>query len=58
MSRVCPLMFTSTADLEDFICRPDKCAWAYNGGCAITALAQRLDAIAPAEDDSEMEDCW
>ena len=45
MSKICPLFFSSAADLEDFECRPDKCAWAYDGGCAVTTLARCLDGI-------------
>lgn len=45
MSKVCPLFFAGTAGMEEFECRPDRCAWAYDGGCAITVLARALDGL-------------
>ena len=45
MSKVCPLFFASGADLDDFECRPDLCAWAYEDGCAVTTLARCLDGL-------------
>lgn len=50
--KICPLFFASTADLEDFMCRPDRCAWAYEGGCAITSIAQSLETM--MDDQTEM----
>lgn len=46
MSRICPLFFASAVNEIEVECRPDKCAWAYGGGCAVVALAARLDDIA------------
>ena len=43
--RVCPLFFASTADLEDFVCRPDRCALAYDGTCSITSIAHSLESL-------------
>lgn len=51
MSKICPLFFASGADLEEFDCRPDRCAWAFDGGCAVTAIARRLDEINGSLDD-------
>lgn len=42
-NRICPLFFSSGADLEEFECRPDRCAWAYGGKCAMLTLARCLD---------------
>lgn len=45
MSKICPLMFTSTADLEDFECRPNRCAWACGTDCALVAIAHALEEL-------------
>lgn len=46
MNKVCPLFFASAVSEIELECRPDKCAWAYRGGCAVVALAACLDDIA------------
>ncbi len=51
MSKICPLFFTSTADLEEFECRPDRCAWAYENRCAVTALARFLDKLSQEKEE-------
>lgn len=43
---ICPLFFTSAADLENFDCRPDRCAWSDGEACAIVRIAESLDALA------------
>lgn len=44
--RVCPLFFASAADLEEFECRLDRCAWACNDTCAVVSIAASLNALA------------
>lgn len=51
--RVCPLFFSSTANLEEFVCRPDRCAWAYKGGCAIAAIACCLESMVDRQTEEE-----
>lgn len=44
-SKICPLFFASSvADIE-MECRPDRCAWAYEGSCALVAIARSLNRI-------------
>ena len=45
MDKICPLFFSSSADLDDYVCRPDRCAWAYNGGCALVMIADALAGL-------------
>lgn len=45
MDKICPLLFASACSDIEFECRPDRCAWAYEGGCAITTLAGALDGL-------------
>lgn len=45
MSKACPLLFASACSDIEYECRPDKCAWAYEGGCAVTTLARCLDGL-------------
>lgn len=54
MDKICPLFFSSPADLEDFECRPDRCAWAYNGGCALVKIADALAGLEMNEIDVNM----
>ena len=43
--KICLLFFSSGADLDEFECRPDRCAWAYEGGCAFVSIARSLDSL-------------
>ena len=43
--KICPLFFASPVNEIEFECRPDRCAWAYEGGCAITSIARSLDGL-------------
>lgn len=45
--RICPLFFSSGADLEEFECRPDRCAWweEERGRCALVSIAQSLSSL-------------
>lgn len=44
-TKICPLFFASVVSDIELECRPDRCAWAFDGGCAITAIAQSLDRL-------------
>lgn len=44
-SKICPLFFASAVTEIELGCRPDRCAWAYSGGCAITTIARCLDDL-------------
>ena len=45
MSKICPLFFSSSADLEEFVCRPDRCAWwdIDRECCALVSIAYSLN---------------
>ena len=43
--KICPLLFASSADIEDFECRPDRCAW-WNKSANACAIAANACAIA------------
>ena len=44
MSKICPLLFASAADIEDFECRPDRCAWwdRLAGTCCLVSGADNI----------------
>lgn len=44
-SKICPLFFASAVTEIEFECRPDRCAWAYEGDCAIVSIARSLDSL-------------
>lgn len=44
-TKICPLFFASAVSDIELECRPDRCAWAYAGGCAIIAIAWALDSL-------------
>lgn len=44
-SKVCPLLFASACSDIEYECRPDRCAWAYRGGCVLTAIASALEDL-------------
>lgn len=45
MNTVCPLFFQSAVENIELECRPDRCAWAFEGGCAITVIARSLSSM-------------
>lgn len=51
--KICPLFFASPIDDIEMECRPDRCAWAYDGGCAMTAIAAALNALTEEGEDCE-----
>lgn len=44
-SKICPLFFASPVNDIELECRPDRCAWAYEGGCALVSIARSLDSL-------------
>lgn len=43
--KICPLFFASPVDDIEMVCRPDRCAWAFDGYCAVIAIARSLDDL-------------
>jgi len=43
--RICPLFFASPVSDIEMDCRPDRCAWAHDGECAMTAIAKSLEGL-------------
>lgn len=44
-SKICPLFFASPVNEIELECRPDRCAWAHDGGCALVTIARCLDGL-------------
>ncbi len=43
--KICPLFFASPVDEIEMECRPDRCAWAHDGECAVLTIAKSLDGL-------------
>lgn len=46
--KICPLLALGGSGchtVHGINCKGDLCAWAYEGGCAITAIARGLDDL-------------
>lgn len=43
--KICPLLFASACSDIEYECRPDRCAWAYEGECAMLTIARSMDGL-------------
>lgn len=43
--KICPLFFSSAVNDIELECRPDRCAWVYEGGCALVSIARSLNSL-------------
>lgn len=53
--KTCPLLFAGAVNEIELECRPNLCAWAYEGRCALVSIAQSLDSMDRGDITAEME---